>query len=96
MLFQIGFSSVTNRAKFEEYFSVPTRSQRMLERLLELLERIHLLDCGGERPISYEVAQFLVNLLDFCAGCVAYPIDEPESVQAETTVVRERAQSPMD
>ena len=58
----------------------------MLERLLELLERIHMLDCGGERSISYEVAQLLVNLLDFCAWRVAYPIDEPESVQAKTTV----------
>src|SRR6266849_4613976 len=72
--------------KFEEYFSVSTRSQRMLERFLELLERIHVLDCGGEQSISYEVAQLLVNLLDFRAGCVAYPIDEPESVQAKTTV----------
>src|SRR5258705_1417176 len=72
--------------KFEQYFSVSTRCQRMLERLLELLERIHMLDCGGERSSSYEVAQLLVNLLDFCAGCVAYPIDEPESVQAKTTV----------
>ena len=58
----------------------------MLERFLELLERIHVLDCGGERSISYQVAQFLVNLLDFCAGCVAYPIDEPESMQTKTTV----------
>jgi len=32
----------------------------MLERLLELLERIHVLDCGGERSISYQGAQFLV------------------------------------
>src|SRR6185369_4773564 len=70
----------------EQYFSVSTRSQRMLERLLELIERIHMLDCGGERSISYEVAQFLVSLPDFCAGRVAYPIDEPESMQAETTV----------
>jgi hypothetical protein len=46
ILFQNGFSSVTNRAKFEEYFSVPAWSQRMLERFLELLERIHMLDCG--------------------------------------------------
>src|SRR5713101_8366970 len=73
-------------AKFEQYFSVSTRSQRMLERLLELLERIHMLDCGGERTISYKVAQRLVNLLDFRAGCVAYPIEDPESVQAKTTV----------
>src|SRR3989441_1205466 len=72
--------------KFEQYFSVPTRSQRMRERFLELLERIHVLDCGGERSISYQVAQLLVNLLDFCARCVAYPIDKPESMQAETTV----------
>src|SRR6266404_9024900 len=72
--------------KFEQYFSVSTRSQRMLERFLELLERIHLLDCGGERSISYKVAQLLVNLLDLCSGCVAYPIDEPESVEAKTTI----------
>src|SRR2546427_1533098 len=58
----------------------------MRERFLELLERIHMLDCGGERSISYEVAQLLVNLLDFCAGRVAYPIDEPESMQTKTTV----------
>src|SRR6185436_15217425 len=68
------------------YFSVSTWSQRMLERFVELLERIHVLDCGGERSISYEVAQLLVNLLDLCAGCVAYPIDEPESMQTKTTV----------
>src|SRR6266849_6843619 len=55
-------------AKFEQYFSGSTRSQRMRERFLELLERIHVLDCGGERSISYEVAQFLVSLPDFCAG----------------------------
>src|SRR5712671_856948 len=79
-------SSDLTDAKFEQYFSVSTRSQRMLERFLELLERIHVLDCGGERSISYQVAQLLVNLLDFCAGCVAYPIDEPESMQVETTV----------
>src|SRR4029077_13006045 len=58
----------------------------MLERFLELLERIHVLDCGGERSISYQGAQFFVSLPDFCAGRVAYPIDEPESVQAKTTV----------
>ena len=55
-------------AKFEQYFSVSTRSQRVLESLLELLERIHMLDCGGERSISYQGAQFLVSLPDFCAG----------------------------
>src|SRR6266404_9467483 len=72
--------------KFEQYFSVSTRSQRMLEPLLELLERIHLLDRGGERSISYQGAQFLVSLADFCAGGVAYPIDEPESMQTKTAV----------
>src|SRR6478736_4418439 len=40
----------------------------------------------GERSISYEVAQLLVNLLDLRARRVAYPIDEPESVQTETTI----------
>src|SRR6266481_5798034 len=73
-------------AKFEQYFSISTRSQRMLERFLELLEWIDLLDFGGERSVSYQGTQFLVNLLDFCAGRVAYPIDEPESMQAKTTV----------
>ena len=42
--------------------------------------------CGGERSVSYEVAELLVNLLDLCAGRVAYPIDKPESVEAKTTV----------
>src|SRR5947207_14981493 len=38
------------------------------------------------RAISDEVSQLLVDLLDLCAGRVAYPIDEPESVKAKTTV----------
>src|SRR6266404_7342842 len=41
---------------------------------------------GRERTISYEAAQLLVNLLDLCARRVAYPIDEPESVETKTTV----------
>src|SRR5467141_2317523 len=41
---------------------------------------------GRERTISYEAAQLLVNLLDLGAGRVAYPVDEPESVEAKTTV----------
>src|SRR5580700_8417296 len=45
-----------------------------------------MLHCGGERSISYEVSQLLVDLLDLCAGRVAYPIDEPESVEAKATV----------
>jgi hypothetical protein len=56
----------------------------LLERLLELLERVDMLHCGGERSVSYEVRQLLVSLLDLCAGRVAYPIDEPESVEAKT------------
>src|SRR6266403_1402046 len=60
------------------------RFQRLLKRFLELVERVHLLHCGGERSISYEVAQPLVHLLDLCAGRIAYPIAEPESVEAET------------
>jgi hypothetical protein len=39
-----------------------------------------------ERSISYQVSQLLVNLFDLCAGRVAYPVDEPESVEAKTTV----------
>src|SRR6185369_4067758 len=38
------------------------------------------------RSISYEVAQLPVNLLDLCARCVAYPIDQPESMQTKATV----------
>src|SRR5882724_833424 len=72
--------------KFEQDLAAAIRFQRLLERFLELLERVHLLHCGGERSISYEVAQLLVNLLDLCARRVAYPIDEPESVEAKTTV----------
>src|SRR5947209_1052416 len=45
-----------------------------------------MLHCCGERSISDEVSQLLVNLLDLYAGRVAYPIDEPESVEAKTTV----------
>ena len=45
-----------------------------------------MLHCGGERSISYEVSELLVYLFDLCARRVAYPIDEPESVEAKTTV----------
>ena len=45
-----------------------------------------MLHGGGERSICYEVSELLVNLLDLCARRVAYPIDEPESVEAKTTV----------
>jgi hypothetical protein len=73
-------------AKLEQDLSAAIRFQRVLERFLELLERVDMLHRGGKRSISYEVAQLLVNLLALCAGRVAYPIDEPESVQAKTTV----------
>jgi hypothetical protein len=56
------------------------------ESFLELVERVDTLHSGGERSISYEVAQLLVNIFDLCAGSVAYPIDEPESVKAKATV----------
>ena len=45
-----------------------------------------MLDCGGKRSIRYEVSQLLVNLFDLRARCVAYPIDEPESVEVKTPV----------
>src|SRR6267378_2515626 len=70
--------------KLEQNLSAAIRFQRLLERFLELLERVDMLHCGGERPISYEVAQLLVNLLNLCSGRVAYPVDEPESVEAKT------------
>src|SRR5260221_5773529 len=72
--------------ELEQDLSAAIRFQGLLERFLELVERVHMLHCGGERSISYEVSQLLVNLLDLCAGRVAYPIDEPESVEAKTTV----------
>jgi hypothetical protein len=70
-------------AKFEQDLSAAIRFRGLLERFLELVERVHMLHCGGERFIGYEVAQLLVNLLDLCAGRAAYPIAEPESVEAK-------------
>src|SRR5207249_11130740 len=52
--------------KFEQDLSAAIRFQRLLERFLELLERVDMLHCGGERSISHEVAQLLVNILDLC------------------------------
>jgi hypothetical protein len=43
-------------AKLEQNLSAAIRFQRLLERFLELLERVDMLNCGGERSISYEVA----------------------------------------
>ena len=71
-------------AKLEQGLSTSIRFQRMLECCLELVERVDLLHFGGERSISYQVAQLLVDLLNLCAGCVAHPIDEPESVKVKT------------
>src|SRR5436190_8861302 len=82
--FEITAKSVSS--KLEQDFTAAIRIQGLLERFLELVERVHTLHCGRERSISYEVSQLLVNLFDLCAGCVAYPIDEPESVEAKTTV----------
>src|ERR1700681_900220 len=54
--------------------------------MLKLVEEQITLHEGRERSIGYEVSQLLVNLLDLRAGSHAYPIDEPESVEAKTTV----------
>src|SRR6266478_946763 len=72
--------------ELEQDLSAAIRFQGLLERFLELVERVHMLHCGGERSISYEVSQLLVNLFDLCARRVAYPIDEPKSVEAKATV----------
>jgi hypothetical protein len=61
--------------KLEQDLTVAIRFQGLLERFLELVEPVHMLHCGGERSISYEVSELLVNLLDLCARRVAYPID---------------------
>ena len=78
--------TATSLPKLEQDLTAAIRFQGLLERFLELVERVHMLHCGGERSIGYEVSQLLVNLLDLCAGRVAYPIDEPKSVEAKTTV----------
>src|ERR1700686_3598528 len=78
-------SQISN-AKLEQDLAAAIRFQGLLERFLKPVERVHTLHCGGKRSIGYEVSQRLVNLLDLCAGSPAYPIDEPESVEAKTTV----------
>src|ERR1700674_4690859 len=72
--------------KLEQDLAAAIRFRGLLERFLELVERVYMLHCGGERSIRYQVSQLLVNLFDLCARRVSYPIDEPESVEAETTV----------
>src|SRR6266481_4034280 len=72
--------------KLEQDLAATIRFQGLVERFLELVEGVHMLHCGGERSISYEVSQLLINLFDLCARRVAYPIDEPKSVEAKTTV----------
>jgi hypothetical protein len=42
-------------AKLEQDLSAAIRFQRLLERFLELVERVDMLHCGGERSISCEV-----------------------------------------
>src|ERR1700745_2109633 len=78
-------SHISN-AKLEQDLAAAIRFQGLLERFLELVERVHVLHCGGERSISYEVSQLLVNLLDLRVRRVAYPIYEPESVVGNTRV----------
>src|SRR4029078_8585390 len=73
-------------AELEQDLSAAIRLQRVLERVLEEVERVDMLHGGGERSLSNEFAQLPVHLLDLCTGCVAYPIDEPESVEAEITI----------
>jgi hypothetical protein len=66
--------------KFEQNLAAAIRFQRLLERFLELLKRVDMFHCGGERSISYKVAQLLVSLLYLCSGRVAYRIDEPDVI----------------
>src|SRR5579862_6721209 len=73
-------------AKLEQDLAAAIRSQRSLDRVFELVERVDMLHGGRERSTGYEVAQLLVNLLDLCAGRVANPINEPESMEAEITI----------
>src|SRR6266849_5650614 len=48
----------------EQDLAAAIRFQGLLERFLELVEGVHMLHCGGERSISYEVSQLLINLFD--------------------------------
>ena len=82
--FEITATSVA--PQLEQDLTAAIRFQGLFERFLELVERVYMLHCGGERSISHEVSQFLVNLLDLRARRVAYPIDDPESVETKTTV----------
>src|SRR5258707_1992529 len=72
--------------ELEQDLSAAIRFQGLLERFLELFERVHMLHCGGERSISYEVSQLLVNLFDVSPRRVANPINDPESVEAKTAI----------
>jgi len=56
----------------------------LLERFLELVERVHMLDCSGERSISDEVSQLLVNLFDLCAGLPLGMISSHDSSNPES------------
>src|SRR6266404_6257981 len=47
--------------KLEQDLTAAIRFQGLLECLLELVQRVHMLHCGGERSINYEVSQLLVN-----------------------------------
>src|SRR6266853_3266160 len=70
----------------EQDLAAALRLQRLRERFLERVEWVDLLHGGPERSLSDEVAQLLVHLLDLGARRRAYPIDQPEAVEAETTV----------
>src|SRR5579862_5434835 len=72
--------------KLEQNLAAAIRFQGLLERFLEQVERVHMLHRGGERSISHEISQLLINLFDLCSRRVAYPIDEPESVEVKTPV----------
>jgi hypothetical protein len=63
-----GIRQILTSPKLEQDLTAAIRFQGLLERFLELVERVHMLHCRGERSISYEVSQLLVDLLDLCAG----------------------------
>ena len=52
--------------KLEQDLTAAIRFQGLLERFLELVERVHMPHCSGERSISYEVSQLLVNRRERC------------------------------
>src|SRR3981189_1256070 len=85
-LWLLRYPSHISNAKLEQDLAAAIRFQGLLERFLELVERGHVLPCGGGRSIRSAAYQLRANLPARCVRRFVWPIDEPESVEAKTTV----------